>query len=352
MAANMSGTTGNNGSTITCYANTSADSNFVANYGCLYTFADAQKVCPTGWKLPSLTELRAFLDYVRSDSNNSDSTKSKNLRATTWSSGADKYGFGALPAGYHSGGYHNFGSGASFWSSTEDDSSYAYYLLVVSDCANEDTYNKVSGFSVRCVKVDCGKKQFDSELGYCVCSNQNKYGSSCDNTYGQMIADGKVYKTTKINGKTWMAENMAATKDKNDNNVNCIPPNSDPASVAKYGCLYTFADAQNICPSGWHLPTKDEFNSLVNYVGDDHFTRSNELRASSWEYGLDTYGFGTLPAGDYDYGSYYGFGSRACFWSSTENDSSHAYELYVSSSNAYVSYIDKKLGNSVRCVQN
>ncbi len=113
MAENMKSTKGNDNSTLTCYANTSADSNFVKNYGCLYTWADAMKVCPSGWHLPTETELNALLNYVYFDHNYNDFIVSENLRASSWESGADKYGFGALPAGfYNDGSYLTFGSSA------------------------------------------------------------------------------------------------------------------------------------------------------------------------------------------------------------------------------------------------
>ncbi len=111
----MDTTVGNDGSSLTCYANTEEDHDFVHNYGCLYTWADAMKVCPSGWRLPTEAELRD-LENLGTDA----------LRATTWSGGSNTSGFSALPAGnYYSGSYLYFGSDAFFWSSTEYNSSYA-----------------------------------------------------------------------------------------------------------------------------------------------------------------------------------------------------------------------------------
>ncbi len=75
------------------------------------------------------------------------------MRATTWSSGADKYDFGALSAGaYYYGSYYDFGSLAYFWSSTEYGSSVAYCLGVGSSNAYMGSISKTTGFSVRCLK--------------------------------------------------------------------------------------------------------------------------------------------------------------------------------------------------------
>ncbi len=152
-AKNMYGTVSNDGSNVTCYANTKEDSNFEANYGCLYIWEDAQKMCPTGWHLPTETELNKLLTYA----GGARPTGSQNLRATSWESGADKYGFGALPAGKYYGNdnssfYDAFGSYANFWSQSEDDSDNAFRLSLSTSYASVNTAAKRYGYSVRCIK--------------------------------------------------------------------------------------------------------------------------------------------------------------------------------------------------------
>ncbi len=144
------------------------NSSDVATYGLLYTWytATSSNFCPTGWHLPTYAEFDALRSYVLADSNNNNATMSKNLRATSWSSGADKYGFGALPVGkYNAKGYYNYaGSGALFWSSTEDLWTPLAYGLKVDYYLDEDDVDKsnvyvqydfrVDGMSVRCLKDD------------------------------------------------------------------------------------------------------------------------------------------------------------------------------------------------------
>jgi len=77
---------------------------------------------------------------------------------------------------------------------------------------------------------------------------------------------------------------------------------NNPDNGAKYGRLYTWETAMKVCPKGWHLPTGEEWNKLLCFVGDD----TKYLKAvSGWkpwngiEY-LDPYGFSAQPGG---YGS-------------------------------------------------
>lgn len=86
------------------------------------------------------------------------------LKSTSgWSSyegtsgnGTDTFGFSALPAGYRSpgGDYYNEHSFAQFWSSTEDDSNYAYYMQLTYSNGRAYLYHvrKYYGHSVRCLK--------------------------------------------------------------------------------------------------------------------------------------------------------------------------------------------------------
>ncbi len=150
MADNMATAVGNDGSSLTCYANTDADTDFVEHYGCLYTWEDAMKVCPGGWHLPTKVEFESLLGLTKENS-------TKPL--TIWKSKHENSinsSFGALPTAglYLSGKFDLFGKGAFFWSSTFD-SSHAYGIYVFINQINHPyirNSNKLFAFSVRCVK--------------------------------------------------------------------------------------------------------------------------------------------------------------------------------------------------------
>jgi uncharacterized protein (TIGR02145 family) len=165
------------------------------------------------------------------------------------------------------------------------------------------------------------------------------YGPDVD--YG-----GETYKTVVIGTQTWFARNL--NYDPGTGNSRCY--DNEPSNCEISGRLYDWETAMNVCPDGWHLPSDDEWNTLLDYIG-----RSNagtKLRSVSWN-GADTYGFSALPNGFYLGSSFYSQGSDGRWWSATEYDASNAYNRGIFSGSSYVSQNndDKNVGFSVRCVQ-
>ncbi len=83
------------------------------------------------------------------------------------------------------------------------------------------------------------------------------YGSFYDSR------NGKTYKTVKIGNQTWMAENLAYKP----SSGNYWVYDNNQSNVATYGYLYDWETAKKVCPNGWHLPSKSEFETLLNNYG-------------------------------------------------------------------------------------
>ncbi len=167
--------------------------------------------------------------------------------------------------------------------------------------------------------------------------------------------DGKKYKTVKIGSQIWMAENLNyRTRDSycyEDKISNCD----------KYGRLYTWDAAITACPSGWHLPTHAEWETLVTAVGGESGAGTKLKSTSGWlkdGNGSDSFGFSALPAGERNLSpagsgpeAYTPVGHIACFWSSTDKGR-HNTELFAESDDVWIyNPDDRGRGKSVRCLK-
>jgi uncharacterized protein (TIGR02145 family) len=159
--------------------------------------------------------------------------------------------------------------------------------------------------------------------------------------------DSKTYKTVKIGSQTWMAENL----NYETSGSKCY--GNSPDSCAKYGKLYTWNAAKTACPSGYHLPTNDEWSTLVKAAGDN---AGKKLKSKSGWNGTDNFGFSALPGGWYNAGSerFADAGSDANWWAASEK-AGYGYQWYMEAKSDYVYSDDHTNGNgsgeSVRCIK-
>ena len=191
--------------------------------------------------------------------------------------------------------------------------------------------------------------------------------------------DQNVYKKVHIGSQTWMAQNLGWDGGNGSLGV-CYGNSSD--TCLKYGRLYTWSQAvgladscnggvcanqiaavqQGVCPSGWHLPSNTEWETLVNFASGTQ-APGTALKASvDWigATGVDTYGFSALPGGQNDYngGASEYIGTNGTWWTSTEDNYQSAYDhgMYSANSNLNSAVNEftpyKSYSFSVRCIAN
>ena len=164
--------------------------------------------------------------------------------------------------------------------------------------------------------------------------------------------DGRTYRTVKIGSQVWMAENLAFTI---DNAIGCYYNNDE--KYKKYGRLYDWVEALTIAPEGWHLPTKEDWETMTSFIGGARIEGKKLKAASGWNSngsGTDEYGFSALPGGlGYSDGSFYYVGSYGFWWSASELDSDYAYSrnMYYNLESALWGSLNKGYLFSVRCVK-
>jgi uncharacterized protein (TIGR02145 family) len=200
--------------------------------------------------------------------------------------------------------------------------------------------------------------------------------------------DSNIYHTIKIGSQVWMQENLKTTRYNNGDIIGTTTPatlgiasetspkyqwpnsgdGNDSSNVAIYGRLYTWyavTDIRNVCPTGWHVPSNDEWHVLSNYLGGDTVAggKLKESGTSHWLYPDDgatnESGFTALPGGcrwpprDESHGDRFAQpGSFAFWWTSTEFGVIEAYGWHLQESyDWYESWYHKAYGNSVRCIK-
>lgn len=174
--------------------------------------------------------------------------------------------------------------------------------------------------------------------------------------------DGQIYNTVEIDNQTWFSENL------NFVTTNSWWYDNDPANGDIYGRLYTWDAAIFACPTGWHLPSDDEWKELEIYLGMSQTEADNiewrgtnqgkQMKSTSgWHAngnGINSVGFTALPGGyRFNDGSFQRLGERGTFWSSSAGSDASAWyrnpsfnedQVYRNNFNTANSY-------SVRCLK-
>lgn len=196
-------------------------------------------------------------------------------------------------------------------------------------------------------------------------SQQEDPKSSSSLQWESVEYDGYTYKTVGIGTQMWMAENLRVTA--GIDSSWCY--NDEPENCEIYGRLYTWATAMNIdekyqtqsalkdgvisetshnqgiCPSGWHIPSDDEWQTLFDFVDASNgiATAGQSLcdPNGAWKgydnYPMtDDYGFSAIPGGKYHYViegnnnvGWKDLGASMHVWSATESVDSAATNVYT-----------------------
>lgn len=151
--------------------------------------------------------------------------------------------------------------------------------------------------------------------------------------------DNQTYKVVEIGNQVWMAENL--NFDVKDSWVYLLKN----AEAKQKGRLYTYESANKACPTGWHLPSKSEFEILLSQLGSKPFLALKKEGNS---------GFNIVTGGCRDdSGNFYGFGEDAYYWTSTPYDKGVVWDFTILSGSQTVllGYYRKNFGLSVRCLK-
>jgi uncharacterized protein (TIGR02145 family) len=198
--------------------------------------------------------------------------------------------------------------------------------------------------------------------------------------------DGQIYNTIKIGDQCWLRENLntgtmipGSQDQMNNNTIEKYCFNNLSTNCDVYGGLYEWGEmvsylngasdtsswnpppagnVQGICPSGWHIPTLEEWNTLYVAFGTSYGAgdKLKENGTAHWITGgaSNSSGFTALPGG-YSH-TLYGFqelGYRAYFWLHAETGpvAARAKSMWHNVNEVYEVFTGKSVGYSVRCLK-
>jgi len=257
-------------------------------------------------------------------------------------------------------------------------------------CTSKEVGRTISGVITAANKYYCSADGWMSLMGGWSWNFPKEARFNSEIKYDSMTdsRDSRVYRTVKIGDQVWMAENLnyadSATTLSLKGNSWCY--DNEPKNCAVAGRLYTWAaaidsvklasDLENprdcgvdkicslpdtvygICPPGWHLPTKTEWETLFTEVGGQSTAGIVFKSQTGWfddGNGTDAYGFSAVPACARSSNGAFRFeGSLVYFWSASISESSYAYcmQLFYNFENADLSGCNESYAFSIRCLKN
>jgi uncharacterized protein (TIGR02145 family) len=196
-----------------------------------------------------------------------------------------------------------------------------------------------------------------------------------DNRYSDI--DGYI----NIGSQYWMASNLDVDKFRNGDKIpqsqtdaewesaglNKQPAwcyyNNDLSNGQKYGKLYNWyaiIDSRGLAPEGWHIPTDEEWTTLVQFLGEDKNLADKIKSSVGWKNdsnGKNTSGLSLIPGGyRYSNGFFDPSGSSAYYWSSSIDEKLKGDSIALGRSLGFdgsfqTYWLSKGLGLSVRCIK-
>lgn len=310
------------------------------NYGFLYT-GDFLNVCPEGWRVPTHKDFYRLLENTSADG------YAGLLAKTGWNAAT-----GAPDEDAH------------YWSSTYRDFSgtpmviYAYEWLTLTHKdslkVQLDFANGYSTYELTLMKqgalVRCVEDIPDSSTA--LPPEKVVKGTFVDSR------DEKSYRTVTLGSQEWFAENLnynlgdsveTACLRRSLSTFSCAGAN--PAcydTTCNLGRGYSWSVAREVCPDGWHLPSRAEVEQLLSTVGgaiEATLVLGSGFRESRDDYGFSVYGTA------YDTGKYYSYAVAADFWTADSTNEGAVRWIF----NAYDAFLVPSDGENfspVRCLKN
>lgn len=219
--------------------------------------------------------------------------------------------------------------------------------------------DKLSSSSSEAVSSSSNEEKSSSskdESSSSVASSSSVSGFACGDS--TMTRGGVEYETVEIHNLCWTKKNLEFKPSSGDG-YTCY--NGDESNCSKYGMLYNYETAAEVCAGKWRLPTQQELKDLVEYIDEfsgevpGAYLKAKDGWTGDVGGGNDELGFTALPGGHCDEDKdCYAIGAVGLWWTSTEKTLKQQYVLKLSGDDDALyaeSYQEKTGFYSVRCVR-
>lgn len=198
--------------------------------------------------------------------------------------------------------------------------------------------------------------------------------------------DNETYSTVLIGSQCWMKQNLrylpsiTATSNTSSDpkyfvygyNGTNLQEAKATANYSLMGVLYNMTAVLNgqsysntvpsgvkgVCPSGWHVPSEQEFKELIDFIGPQQTIAPNLKSSTLWLQngnGNNSSHFTAYPSGRFNGNQFENYGYGAFFWTSTKWETENDPRIFflTNSSNAIFNVPFTVNSNlSVRCIKN
>jgi uncharacterized protein (TIGR02145 family) len=261
-------------------------------------------------------------------------------------------------------------------------------MLVLISCGENQSNNGAIPCNFKGKKCDDGRKETVSDVynDSCRCVGKLYKKPIISQGAGVTDADGNSYTSLIVNEQEWMGQNLKVKKYRNGDPISTgldeiqwnntekgafVQLNGKREDGLDFGCYYnwfTTKDPRGLCPTGWHVPSGQEWLVLEESLGGEAVTGKKMKTTSGWINEHDPYiptnesQFSALPGGYAYGGGMSAQGYEGLWWSNAEYDESYrgvggenirAYAYRLVNNDTTLGHIQKSktYGLSVRCIK-
>lgn len=201
---------------------------------------------------------------------------------------------------------------------------------------------------------------------------------SFDTPYKVYDIDSNEYNARWIGDQVWLTSNLVTTRYQNGDTIPRVDSqlfwpsitgvrayyNFDSLNYFSRGILYSGHnrnDSRGICPIGWHVPSKSEWDTLIDFAGGTDSAGIALKSITGWDlyngsdyYGTDLFKFNAKPSGQItDQGAFGQLNNHAFYWTASNTSSGDAYYVQFDTGWDALLLIRSRIryGYCIRCIR-